>query len=134
MDGLSKWGIRIVKEHVLLTGQEKAMRTITKDFTLAASLSFILVLPFAILELLNNSVTKENASSVILLFVVLWLLPTVFIVILRSTMRSVRAGNTLMAKPVALLLRFASLILIATVWGWGLMDQLPCILGVPNCD
>jgi hypothetical protein len=126
--------IGIVNEHVLLIGQEKTMRTITKDFTLAASISFILVLPLVILELLNNPVTKENPSGVIPLFAVLWLLPTVFIVILKPILRSARAGKSLMAKPLSLLLRVASLMLIATVWGWGLIDQFPCFLGVPNCD
>ena len=110
------------------------MKTITKDLGSAAIISFIIVLPLAILEALNNSVTRENAFGLILLFGVLWLLPTAFIVILRSIMRSVRAGNTLMAKPIILLFRVASLVLIATVWGWGLFDQLPCFLGVPNCD
>lgn len=110
------------------------MKTITKDLGLAALISFIIVLPFAVLEGINNSVTSENASGLILLFGVLWLLPTAFIVILRSMMRSARAGNTLTAKPILLLLRVASLVLIATVWGWGFIDQLPCFLGVPNCD
>ena len=110
------------------------MNTIPEDFASAAIISFILVLPFVILEFLNSSVTKDNASGLILLFGVLWLLPTVFIVILKPILRSARAGKSLMEKPVTLLLKVTSLVLIATVWGWGLMDQLPCFLGVPNCD
>ena len=110
------------------------MKTITKDLGSAAIISFIIVLPLAILEALNNSVTRENASGLVLLFGVLWLLPAAFIVIFIPMLRSVRAGDTLKAKPVILLLRVASLVLIATVWGWGLIDQLPCFIGVPNCD
>lgn len=110
------------------------MKTITKDLGLGAIISFIIVLPLAILEALNNSVTRENASGLVLLFGVMWLLPTAFVVIFIPMLRSVRAGNTLMAKPMSLLFRVASLVLIATVWGWGLIDQLPCFLGVPNCD
>ncbi len=127
-------GRGIVEEHLLRISEGNKMKTITKDLGLAAVISFILVLPLAILEALNNGVTRENAFGLILLFGVMWLLPTAFIVILRSIMRSVRAGNTLMAKPVNLFFSVASLVLIATVWGWGLIDQLPCFLGVPNCD
>ena len=110
------------------------MSTITKDFTSAAIISLILILPFAILEIINNGLTKDNAAGLILLFGVLWLLPTVFIIILKPIVRNARAGKSLVARPVTLLLRVASLLLIATLWGWGFMDQLPCFLGVPNCD
>jgi hypothetical protein len=110
------------------------MKPITKDFGSAAIISFLIVLPFAILEAVNNGVTTENAFGLILLFGVLWLLPTAFIVILMSIVRNVRTANTLMARPVFLLFRVLSLVIIGIVWGWGLIDQLPCFLGVPNCD
>lgn len=110
------------------------MKTITKDLGLAALISFILVLPLAILEGVNNTITNENVSGLILLFGVMWLLPTAFIVILMSIVRRVKAGNTRVSNPLTLLLRVASLVLIASVWVWGLIDQLPCFLGVPNCD
>ena len=45
------------------------MKTITQDFASAAIISFIIVLPFAILEALNNGVTRENAFCLILLLV-----------------------------------------------------------------
>lgn len=127
-------GIGIVKEHMVRISERNKMKTITKDLGSAAIISLIIVLPFAILEALNNGVTRENASGLILLFGVLWLLPTAFIVIFIPMLRSVRAGNTLMARPITLLFRVASLVLIATVWGWGFIDQLPCFLGIPNCD
>jgi len=106
----------------------------TTNLRLAALISLILVLPFAILEGLNNTVTKQNAPGLILLFGLLWLLPTAFIVILMPIVGTVRAGNSIWATPAKLLLRFAFLTLLATIWGWGFTDQLPCFLGVPNCD
>ena len=124
----------IIKERVLLMKQAGTMKTITKNLRLAAIISFILMLPFAILEALNNPITKQNAPGLILLFGVLWLLPTVFIVILLPIVQTVRTGNSIMAKPLNLLFRLAFLALIATIWGWGFFDQLPCFLGVPNCD
>lgn len=39
------------------------MKTITTDLRSAAIISFILVLPFAILESLFNTVNKQNASG-----------------------------------------------------------------------
>lgn len=110
------------------------MKSIFRDFRIAAFISFLLMLPFAILESLNNTITKQSALGLILLFGVLWLLPTIFILILIPIVRSVRTGKSPLANPLTFLLRVASLALIATVWGWGFIDQLPCFLGVPNCD
>lgn len=109
------------------------MEGIKRDLGVAAIISFILVLPLAILEALNNTITKENVVGLLLLFGVLWLLPTAFIVILMSVLRSAR-GQRLMAHPITLSLKIVFLALIAMVWGWGLMDQLPCFFGIPNCD
>lgn len=100
----------------------------------AALISFILVLPFAILESLNHTITRQNAPGLILLFGLLWLLPVAFIVILAPIMRTARAGNSVLANPINLLFRVAFLVLIAMMWGGLLIDQLPCFLGVPNRD
>jgi hypothetical protein len=110
------------------------MKSIMTNLGLAALISFILVLPFAILEFLFNTITKQNAPGLIVLFGLLWLLPMAFIVILVPMVRTVRAGNSIMANPLNLLFRVASLALIAMLWGGILIDQLPCFLGVPNCD
>jgi hypothetical protein len=100
----------------------------------AALISFILMLPFALLESLNSTITKQNAPGLIVLFGLLWLLPVAFIVILVPIVRSVRAGNSLLAQPINLLFRVAFLALIAMMWGGLIIDQLPCFMGVPNCD
>jgi hypothetical protein len=100
----------------------------------AALISLILVLPLAILEALNNRITGQNAPGLIVLFGLLWLLPTAFILILVPVVRAMRDGNHVMAYPISLSLRVASLALIAMIWGGMLIDQMPCFLGVPNCD
>ena len=92
------------------------------------------MLPFAILEALNNTITRQNAFGLILLFGVLWLLPMAFILILMPVVRTVRAGQSVMANPIALLFKVALLVFIAWFWGSLFIDQLPCFLGVPNCD
>ncbi len=124
--------IGIIKEHVLQIKQGDTMKDITTNLRSAATISFILVLPFMILEWVNHRNLHE--SFPIALFGFLWLLPMAFIVILMPIMRNVRAGNSILANPIKLLLKVAFLALIATVWGWGFIDQLPCFLGVPNCD
>jgi hypothetical protein len=59
----------------------------------------------------------------------------IFIALLMPIVRNLRqAGNSLMANPVGLLLRIVFLLLIAWMWASLLIDQMPCFLGVPNCD
>ena len=100
----------------------------------AALIGFILVLPFAILESLNNTTTRQSAPGLLVLFGLLWLLPVAFIVILVPFVRTVRAGNSAQASPINLLCRVAFLALVAMMWGGILIDQVPCFMGVPNCD
>lgn len=113
---------------------EDPSRTITADLRSAALVSFILVVPFAILESLNQTITRRNAPGFVVLFGLLWLLPVAFIVILMPVVRNLRAGDSLPANPINLLWRVASLALIAMIWGVLLLDQMPCFMGVPNCD
>jgi len=124
----------IIKERVLQMTNRNAMRQTAATFGLAAIISFVLILPFALLEVVNNTIPRAEAPGILLLFGVLWLLPTVFFFVLIPIVRNVRAGNSILANPMILLLRVASLVLIGSVWIWGFMDQLPCFLGVPNCD
>ena len=109
-------------------------RMMAANLKSAALISLILVVPFAILESLNQTLTTQNAPGLILLFGVLWLLPTAFIIILVPIVRSVRAGNSLLAHPITFLFKVAILVFIAWFWGSLFIDQLPCFMGVPNCD
>lgn len=106
----------------------------TGDLKISSILSFLLLLPFAILEVLHNPISRENATGLILLFGLLWLLPTVFILILLPLFRTARGGNSLLANPTKLVFSVVFLALIGSIWVWGFTDQLPCFLGVPNCD
>jgi len=69
-----------------------------------------------------------------MLFIVMWLLPVAFILILLPIVRNLQAGKSLLASPIQLLLRAAFLALIAFAWISTLIDQMPCFLGVPLCD
>ena len=111
------------------------MNNNTKSIGVAALISLILVAPFAFLELRYNTETSHNLTHFpISVFGLLWFLATVFFIIVASIVRTVRAGDGLLAHPVTLLFRLVFLALVAWSWGSLLIDQLPCFLGVPNCD
>jgi len=132
--------IGIIKEHLILIKRGKTMENIITNFKSATIISFLLVLPFMILDFWFQIVNKptalsdRNYSDFIMLFGFLWLLPTAFIVILTPIVRNTRAGNGIMANPIYLLFRVAFLAFIAIIWGSLMIDQFPCFIGVPNCD
>jgi hypothetical protein len=113
---------------------EDPTRHIATNLKAAALISFLLVLPFAVLESLHNTMTRQSAPGLVVLFGVLWLLPMAFIIILAPIVRTVRAGNSPVANPINLLFKVAILVFIAWFWGSLFVDQLPCFIGAPNCD
>lgn len=112
--------------------REAPAKPVTADLKPAAVIGLILVLPLMLLEWVNHRNLHE--SFPVALFVFLWLLPAAFVVVLAPLVRTVRAGRSVTANPVNLLLRVTLLILIAVLWAGVFVDQLPCFLGVPNCD
>ncbi len=108
------------------------MNNKTKTIGVAAFISLILVAPFVFLELRYGS--HNYSRFPIVLFGMLWALGTVFLITVAPIARTVRAGGSLLAHPVTLLFRLVFLVLIALMWGGIVNDQLPCFLGVPNCD
>jgi hypothetical protein len=104
-------------------------------FGAAALINLILVVPFAFLELRYNTETSRNLINFpILIFGMLWFLGTVFVITVAPIVRTVWAGDSLLAHPVTLSLRLVLLAFVAWLWGHIIIDQLPCFLGVPNCD
>jgi hypothetical protein len=113
---------------------DKTKRIIT-SFGIAALFGLLLAAPFAWLEIRNNPATARDMSEFPLpLFGILWLLPTVFTLALAPLMRNLRTRENILARPFTLLLRVTLLALVAVSWVWLVNDQLPCFLGVPNCD
>jgi hypothetical protein len=97
--------------------------TLLRAPTIIASL---LVLPLVALELVNRRSAGESFPFP--LFAILWVLPFIFILTLSSLVRAPRSVS------VILLARIGVLVLVAVVWIFAVVDQLPCFLGVPNCD
>lgn len=108
------------------------MKTVFTHLPAPALISFLLVLPFLVLEVVNRSHFQEGFP--ILLFVFLWLLPMLFLLTVKLMFRNVRAGDRILANPGAFLLRVVFLLFIAWIWFGVMLDQMPCFLGTPNCD
>ena len=96
------------------------------NLAVAAGLSLLFILPFAVLELRNR---PFNQDFPIPLFVVLFLLPLTFFLLLISIAR-----NASGASRINVVLRVAAMAIIAFLWVGLVRDQMPCFLGVPNCD
>jgi hypothetical protein len=108
------------------------MTTGTHPFRFAALASAALILPFAILQLRNGSVSRDGVVGVAALFGLLWLLPTLSIgTSLRLMRPSSGAGRIAGGR---LLLGAVIVVAAALLWSSLLADQFPCFLGAPNCD
>jgi hypothetical protein len=109
------------------------MRKVTLKLSragVAGLISTALVLPFVVLELINRRSFQEGFPLV--LFVFMWLLTLAFALVLLPIVRRPQTDNK--TSLVRLLPRVAFLILVASLWVSLVVDQMPCFLGVPNCD
>ena len=114
---------------------EGPTKNIATTLIWAALISLIFVAPFAFLELRYNTETSRDLLHFpVPVFGLLWLLATAFIIAIAPIVRTIRTGDRLLARPVKLMFRLVFLALVAWMWGSLLIDQLPCFLGVPNCD
>ncbi len=97
---------------------------------LALLASAAVVAPLVLLELRNQAASRVDFPAA--LFAMLWLLPTAFFLVAIPAVRSPRFE--VWSSPLTLLWRAAAMGLLALAWASLLRDQLPCFLGVPNCD
>jgi hypothetical protein len=114
--------------------QNDKLKRVLITFCAAVLIGLILAMPFAILEFRYNVVNTRKIPDYIVLFGFLWILPTTFFFTVAPIVRTLRAGNSVLAHPVTLFFRVAFLVLIAIMWTGIIHDQLPCFLGAPNCD
>lgn len=124
--------IGIFREHLMLIREGESMQNILTNLRWPTIISFLLIMPFMILEVVNRRSFKEGFP--IPLFVMMWLLPMLFLLIGMPVVRNIRAGNSLLANPVILLIRVVFMAFLLCMWSGILIDQMPCFLGVPNCD
>jgi hypothetical protein len=105
-------------------------------FGAAALFGVLAVGPFAFMEVYNNPRIRSGEFEFPYgLFHGMWLFPTMLFLAATPLVRGVRAGDRIMAHPIALLLRMAFLTVMTAAWLFMLWDQMPCFLGgVPGCD
>ncbi|MBM3784480.1 MAG: hypothetical protein FJW30_08980 [Acidobacteria bacterium] len=68
------------------------------------------------------------------LFHGLELLSTMLFLAATPIVRGFRAGDSVLARPISLVVRVAFMVLVATGWFFLLTDQMPCFREIPNCD
>ena len=94
-------------------------------------ISLLLVLPLMTMELINRRNFNEGFPFV--LFLVLFFVTFSFTLLLILIIKNIRIGNKINITPV-LFIQVGFLILIGVFGIMILIDQMPCFLGVPNCD
>ena len=122
----------ITREYLLLITEGNIMKNMFMTLRSPALISLLLMIPFMVMEVADRRGFNEGFP--IPLFVIMWLLPLSFILTAMPMVRNLQAGNSLMAQPVNLLIRIVILVFVAWMWTSLLIDQMPCFLGVPNCD
>ena len=110
------------------------MKSPFANVRIAAITGVTILLPLAFLQFWLNTVTRQDLPDLAVLFGLLWILSTAFILIIIPLAPMIRARKILLAKPFSLFLRLAASVAIVTMWIGIVIDQLPCFLGIPNCD
>jgi len=95
-------------------------------------LGLLCVLPFAVMEIVNLGRIPDPFPYAIFLY--LWLMFALFLICLFAIVRLAKSRVNKQERLPALLLN--ALVLLFSVMSivYLLADQMPCFLGVPNCD
>lgn len=116
-----------------MTGEKgDLIQSILTNLKWPAIISFLLIIPFMVMEVVNRR--HFNEGFPVVLFLIMWLLPLLFIQTATPVVRNIKAGNSIIASPVVLVVRVVVLAFVVWMWFGILIDQMPCFLGVPNCD
>ena len=107
------------------------MNRIVINLKLPAFISLMIVLPLMVLEVVNRQ--NFPGSFPYPLFAILWITMLAFIVLIRSIVRSFHTGMPNL--PMVSLITTTVLVLaLGFFWIGIVIDQMPCFLGVANCD
>ena len=104
----------------------------TSSFFSAIIWGFIFLIPLITLELVNR--WKFHEGFPFALFTFTWILQVLFILLLTFMIKSQHSRKSIRQDPTSLLLQVIGLLLIAYIWGGWIIDQWPCLMGIPNCD
>jgi hypothetical protein len=99
---------------------------------LVAVTGLLVTLPFMILEWATSSDAPRPEFST-LMFGVMAVSAGFFALMLTQAARTVRAGNTTIARTTSVVLRVVLLGMIGSAWLGLVVDQMPCFLGAAGC-
>lgn len=109
--------------------------TLSRRLTASLVAGAALVLPFAALEWYNGGFA---GGVPFVLFGTLWILAGAVLLLVWPLVRDFRMEASDARGPLGTLSRhwpaLSIALLLATLWAGIVADQMPCFLGVPNCD
>jgi len=112
--------------------QDQAAPGILKSFVASLLISAALVAPFIVLQWINRRTFHEDFPFVLFTFMSLH---SLFIVLLLTpALQRLRAERSLRALKLGHWVGLLLGVLLVYVYANVVIDQLPCFLGVPNCD
>ena len=115
-----------------MTTQNQDAPETLKSFFTSLFISAILVVPFVALELVNRRAFHEEFPF--LLFTFMSLHSLLIVLLLTPALRRLRAERNLSALRPGHWAGLALAALLIFAYASVIIDQLPCFLGVPNCD
>ena len=140
LDFFRGWLLNTLVLALIVSGLRASQSTSMKHWLIplgtATLFGLLLTAPFAFMEWSNNPrIQSGEFKFPFVLFFGLWLMPTIFFLIATPIVRRLRAGEAILAHPIALLLRAVVLAFLTIGWVNLVRDQIPCFLGgVPGCD
>ena len=115
----------------MMTPDQAALGTL-QSFVNSLLISATLVAPFIVLQWVNRRAFHEDFPFVLFTFMSLHSL--FIVVLLTPALRRLRAERTLSALKLGHGVESALSAFLIFVFVDVVIDQLPCFLGVPNCD
>ncbi len=112
------------------------MKKTLTNLSLVAIISFLSILPLIVMEFVNRQsfFVSGKETFPFQLFIFLWLCVAAILLILMPLVRTLQAGRSLFAHPKSLMLTVVALVFLTMAVANLINDQMPCFLGVPNCD
>src|SRR5688572_22323912 len=108
------------------------MKSLSNSFAFPVMLSLILLIPWVGLELINRKGMPEEFP--VALFITLWFLQAIFIYLIKWGLAKPATGNRIAQTTLSLWFRVPVLLFVGLIWTIIIADQMPCFLGVANCD
>jgi hypothetical protein len=112
--------------------QNQAAFGILKSLVTSLLISSTLVVPFVVLQVVNRRAFPEAFPFVLFIFMSLHSL--LIVLSLMPALRRFRSARKLSALTLGHWAGLVVSVILVLIYANVIIDQLPCFLGVPNCD